>query len=195
MSGSTNLTARRIVSLLTVFAFVAFTVRPAWAGCSTDTDCKGGRVCKDDVCVGPALTPAAATEPPSATPTAPETGPAQGRRSDLVNMSLKSSGGGDYKVSFAPERGDETWPCGTPCTLQVPAGKGTLKVRGDATYDQSLSVPASGTAVVLRKACKGCYWGGAAVIALGLAVEAVAAVSAAYTASSCERYRRKSQGR
>ena len=66
---------RRATCLLTAVSFLTFTVRPAWAGCAKDTDCKGDRICDGGRCVSPAAPGPAPAAPAPSAPPAPSVSP------------------------------------------------------------------------------------------------------------------------
>jgi hypothetical protein len=122
---------------------------PARADCTKDTECKGDRVCEHGQCVAPSSAPAAALPPTPAPAVAPPSHLDDDRyKVDVTFQSASASDSFDVTVKDAGT-------CTTPCTLRGFPGHWDLHVRGAATFDQGVFVPATGARVRLTRRVPG----------------------------------------
>jgi hypothetical protein len=93
--------------------------------------------------------------------------PSAGRRTEGTRLSIESRSSSDtYAVSVEDSEGQH--PCAVPCSLTVVPGTVTLRVSGTRSYVQRIAVGDAPTRVTLKRACTGCFVGGAVMAGVGL---------------------------
>lgn len=160
-------------SLAAAFTVVLVTahVRPAWADCANDAQCKGDRICEKGVCVSPppkAPAPPPVAPPPSAPPpTAPLPPPVQqpayGQQPMQGGTRVLFEGTHEF-VSAEGQNGTHG-ECHIPCSLTLPPGWYTVRA-GSKT--EQIDVGNRSTVVKVKNGCTTCYvFGG---VNLGLSI-------------------------
>lgn len=162
---------RSLAAAFTV-ALVTAHVKPAWADCANDAQCKGDRICEKGVCVSPppkAPAPPPVAPPPSAPPpTAPLPPPVQqpayGQPQGL-QTGTRVLFEGSHEFVSAEGQGGAHGECHIPCSLTLPPGWYTLRA---GSKSEQIEVGNRSTMVKVKNGCTACYVLGGLNLALSI---------------------------